>query len=92
MNGVGIHVAVIKKKILSPSTEVFKLMRCIIIYSEKQSKDVKFLLKILHLRNNFQTKYSVSDRNTSLQFSKINNKIYSSLVTIQYYAKCNNPF
>ena len=33
----------------------------------------------------------VSDRNTNMQFSKMQNKIYGSLVTIQYHTKCTNP-
>ena len=33
----------------------------------------------------------VSDRTTNVQFSKMQNKIYGSLVTIQYHTKCTNP-
>ena len=33
----------------------------------------------------------VFDRTINLQFSKVQNEMYGSLVTIQYHAKCNNP-
>ena len=33
----------------------------------------------------------VSDRTTNMQFSGMQNKIYGSLVTIQYHTKCTNP-
>ena len=62
-----------------------------IIYSEKQLKDIKILFTILHLRNNFQTEYFCIDRTTNLQFSKMQSEIYGSLVRKQYYAKCINP-
>ena len=33
----------------------------------------------------------VSDRTTNMQFSRMQNKIHGSLVTIQYHTKCTNP-
>ena len=33
----------------------------------------------------------VSDRPTSMQFSKMQNKIYRLLVMIRYHTKCTNP-
>ena len=33
----------------------------------------------------------VSDRTTNMQFSRMQNKIYGSLVAIQYHTKCTNP-
>ena len=33
----------------------------------------------------------VSDRTTTMQFSRMQNKIYGSLVVIQYHTICTNP-
>ena len=33
----------------------------------------------------------VSDGTTNMQFSRMQNKIYGSLVSIQYHTKCTNP-
>ena len=33
----------------------------------------------------------ISDRTTTMQFTKMQNEIYGSLVTIQYHAKCTDP-
>ena len=33
----------------------------------------------------------VSDRTTNLQYRRMLNKIYGSLVTIRYHTKCTNP-
>ena len=33
----------------------------------------------------------VSDRTTNMKFSKMQNKIYGSLVSMQYHTKCTNP-
>ena len=39
----------------------------------------------------FKQSISVSDRSNNMQFSKIQNKIYGPLVTIQYHTKCTYP-
>ena len=36
--------------------------------------------------------FFVSDRTTNMHFSKMQNKINGSVVTIQYHTKCTNPF
>ena len=37
------------------------------------------------LENNFQTKYFVADVTANMQFNKRQNRIYGSLITIQYH-------
>ena len=57
-----------------------------IIYSEKQLKDYITVEKIISIQGIF-----VSERATNMQFSRMQNKIYGSMVTIQYHTKCTNP-
>ena len=42
--------------------------------------------KLISKQSNF-----VSDRTTNMQFSKMENKMYGSLVTIHYHTKCTKP-
>ena len=64
-----------------------------LLYSDKQLKDIKLLLtnNIQFKKINSKQSVFVSDRTTNMQFSKMQNKIYGPLVTIQYHTKCTNP-
>ena len=55
-------------------------------YSEKQLKDIKILLtfNITFKKIIFNQSILISYRTTTMQFSKMQNEIYGSLVTIQY--------
>ena len=64
-----------------------------ITYSEKQLKGINIILTLLQLKKKTQTKYFFAfNISTNLHIIKKQNEIYESLVTIQYHAKCNNPF
>ena len=39
----------------------------------------------------FKESNFVSDRTVTMQFTKMQNEIYGSLLTIQYHIKCTNP-
>ena len=58
----------------------------------KAIEGYSFFLLYYIWENNFQTNTFVFDRTTNLRFNKMQNEIYGSLVTIQYHAKCSNPF
>ena len=62
------------------------------IYTEKQLKDIKFFFDYIAFGNIiFKQSKFVSDRTITLLLTKMQNEIYGSLVTIQYYTKCTNP-
>ena len=52
----------------------------------QNSFDYLTVEKIIYIQGIF-----VSDRTINIQFSRMQNKIYGSLVTIQYHTKCTNP-
>ena len=60
------------------------LRKTIEVYSN--SFDYITVEKIISIQGIF-----VSDRTTNMPFSRMQNKIYGSLVTIQYHTKCTNP-
>ena len=62
------------------------------LYSEKQLKDIKILLtfSITFKKIIFNQNIIISYRTSTVQFSKMQNEIYGSLVTIQYNL-CTNP-
>ena len=63
----------------------------LVIYSEKQLKDIKILLTITVEKMISIQGICIYDRTTNMQFSRMQNKIYGSLVMIQYHTKCTNP-
>ena len=76
---------------LSPiSSQPVESWHCILrktIEGYQNSFDYITVQKIIYIQGIF-----VSDRTINMQFSRMQNKIYGSLVTIQYHIKCTNPF
>ena len=59
---------------------------------EKQLKDIKILFDYITFEKIISKQIIfVFDRTTDMQFRKMQNKIYGSLVTIQCHTKCTNP-
>ena len=66
-------------------------LHLIVIYTQKNNwRILKFFWLYKIWENNLQSNFA-SDRITTMQFSKKQNEMYRSLVTIQYHTKCTNP-
>ena len=62
------------------------------IYSEKQLKDILVLFNYITFEKTISNEsIFLSDRTTNMQCSRMQNKIYGSVVTLQYHVKCDNP-
>ena len=69
---------------------LYKLKNVCILRKTIEGYQISFA-NITFEKNIFKQSIFVSDRTTNMQFSKVENKIYGPLVTIQYHTKCTNP-